>query len=67
MLSSIIQAIKYFALIFSLLLFVVKNLDIFIFNSNEHSIKMDLLEICLNVVDWIGLAQDKYRWRALVN
>jgi hypothetical protein len=30
-------------------------------------IKMDLLEIGLNVVDWIGLAQDGYRWRALVN
>jgi hypothetical protein len=28
---------------------------------------MDLLEIGLNVVDWIGLAQDRYRWRALVN
>jgi hypothetical protein len=28
---------------------------------------MDLLEIRLSVVDWIGLAQDKYRWRALVN
>jgi hypothetical protein len=31
------------------------------------NIKMDLLEIGLNVVNWIGLAQDKYRWRALVN
>jgi hypothetical protein len=31
------------------------------------NIKMDLLGIGLNVVDWIGLAQDKYRWRALVN
>jgi hypothetical protein len=31
------------------------------------SIKMDLLEIRLNVVDWIGLAQDRYRLRALVN
>jgi hypothetical protein len=30
------------------------------------NIKMDLLEIRLNVVDWIGLAQDRYRWRALV-
>jgi hypothetical protein len=30
-------------------------------------IKMDLLEIGLNVVDWIGLAQDRYRWSALVN
>jgi hypothetical protein len=28
---------------------------------------MDLLEIGLNVVDWIGLAQDRYRWRALAN
>jgi hypothetical protein len=31
------------------------------------NIKMELLEIGLNVVDWIGLAQDGYRWRALVN
>jgi hypothetical protein len=31
------------------------------------NIKMDLLEIGLNVVNWIGLAQDRYRWRALVN
>jgi hypothetical protein len=31
------------------------------------NIKMDLLEIELSVVDWIGLAQDRYRWRALVN
>jgi hypothetical protein len=31
------------------------------------NIKMDLLEIGLNVVDWIGLAQDWCRWRALVN
>jgi hypothetical protein len=27
----------------------------------------DLLEIGLSVVDWIGLAQVRYRWRALVN
>jgi hypothetical protein len=32
-----------------------------------HNIKMDLLEIGLNVVDWIGLAQDRYSWRALTN
>jgi hypothetical protein len=31
------------------------------------NIKIDLLEIGLNVVDWIGLAQDRYRWRGLVN
>jgi hypothetical protein len=30
-------------------------------------IKMNLLEIGLSVVDWIGLTQDRYRWRALVN
>jgi hypothetical protein len=32
-----------------------------------NNIKMDLLEIGLNVVLWIGLAQDRYRWRALVS
>jgi hypothetical protein len=31
------------------------------------NIKMEFLVIGLNVVDWIGLAQDRYRWRALVN
>jgi hypothetical protein len=31
------------------------------------NIKMDLLEIGFSVVDWIGLAQDRCRWRALVN
>jgi hypothetical protein len=31
------------------------------------NIKMDLLEIGVSVVDWNGLVQDKYRWRALVN
>jgi hypothetical protein len=30
------------------------------------NIKMDLLEIGLSVVDWIGLAQDRYRWKAIV-
>jgi hypothetical protein len=28
---------------------------------------MDILEIGLNVVGWIGLSQDRYRYRALVN
>jgi hypothetical protein len=31
------------------------------------NIKMDLLEIGLNIVDGIGLAQDNYRRRALMN
>jgi hypothetical protein len=31
------------------------------------NIKMDLLELGVNVEDWIGLAQDRNRWRALVN
>jgi hypothetical protein len=31
------------------------------------NIKMELLEIGFNVADWIGLAQDRYRWIALVN
>jgi hypothetical protein len=31
------------------------------------NIKIDLLERGLSVVDQIGLAQDRYRWRALLN
>jgi hypothetical protein len=31
------------------------------------NIKMDLSEIEWGGVDWIGLAQDRCRWRALVN
>jgi hypothetical protein len=31
------------------------------------NIKMDLLEIGWFSVDWIGLAQDRDNWRALVN
>jgi hypothetical protein len=31
------------------------------------NIKMDLIERVLSVLDRIGLAQDRYRWRALVN
>jgi hypothetical protein len=33
----------------------------------RDNIKMDLLEIGVSYVDWIGLAQDRYSWRALVN
>jgi hypothetical protein len=31
------------------------------------NIKMDHLKIGVSVVDWICLAQDRYRWRVLVN
>jgi hypothetical protein len=30
-------------------------------------IKMDLIQIGLGELDWIGLARDRYRWKALVN
>jgi hypothetical protein len=33
----------------------------------EDGIKTDLREIGLGSVDWIQLAQDRDRWRALVN
>jgi hypothetical protein len=33
----------------------------------EDTIKMDLREIGFGDVDWIHWAQDRYRWRALVN
>jgi hypothetical protein len=32
-----------------------------------NNIVMGLVEIGLGELDWIGLAQDRYRWRALVN
>jgi hypothetical protein len=32
-----------------------------------NNIKMGFLGIGVNVVDWIGLDQYRYRWRALVN
>jgi hypothetical protein len=32
-----------------------------------NNIKMDLGETDWGVVDWIGPAQDRERWRALVN
>jgi hypothetical protein len=33
----------------------------------EDNIKMDLREIVCRVMDWIDLAQDTDKWRALVN
>jgi hypothetical protein len=33
----------------------------------DGSIKLDLREVGYGVVDCIELAQDRYRWRALVN
>jgi len=33
----------------------------------EENIKMDLQEVVWRSVDWIDLAQDRDRWRALVN
>jgi hypothetical protein len=30
-------------------------------------LRMDLVEVGCGDVDWIGLAQDRNRWRALVN
>jgi hypothetical protein len=32
-----------------------------------HNVKMDLGEMRRGDVDWIDLAQDRKRWRALVN
>jgi hypothetical protein len=32
-----------------------------------EDIRVDLQEVGYRGMDWIGLAQDRYRWRALVN
>ena len=33
----------------------------------EDNIRMDLQEVRLGVMDWIDLAQDRDRWRAVVS
>jgi hypothetical protein len=33
----------------------------------EDNIRLDLKEVGYGVMDWIGLAQDRDRWRVLVN
>jgi hypothetical protein len=33
----------------------------------EDNIKMDLREVCFRGMDWIELAYDRDRWRAVVN
>jgi hypothetical protein len=38
-----------------------------VYNVWEDNIKMYLREIGFGDVDWIHLAQDRDRWRALVN
>jgi hypothetical protein len=53
----------------------VQNFDIYIYKRplgrrrrrRVDNIRMDLGEVRWGDVDWIGLAQDRNRWRALVN
>jgi hypothetical protein len=33
----------------------------------ENNIKMDLQEMCCGSMDWIKLAQDRDRWRAVLS
>jgi hypothetical protein len=33
----------------------------------EDNIKMNVQEVGCECMHWIGLVQDRYRWRALVN
>jgi hypothetical protein len=33
----------------------------------KDNIKMDLWEVGCEGMDWIGLAQDRHMWRALIN
>jgi hypothetical protein len=39
----------------------------FIITFGTQNIKMDLREVGLGDMDWINLAEDRDRWRALVN
>jgi hypothetical protein len=33
----------------------------------EYNIKMDLQEVVCRIMDWVGMAQDRDKWQALVN
>jgi hypothetical protein len=33
----------------------------------ENNIQMDLQEVECGIMEWIGMAQDRDRWRVLVN
>ena len=47
--------------------FVLRLFVVFVEYPWEDNIRMDLQEVGLEYVDWIGLAQDSDRWRALVS
>jgi hypothetical protein len=51
------------------LIFTLRILQVPFFHirSLVDNIKMDLLEIGWGGVDWIGLAQDRDKWKAVVN
>jgi hypothetical protein len=38
-----------------------------VLEETEDNIKMDLREVGWGGIDWINLAQDRDRWRALLN
>jgi hypothetical protein len=46
--------------------YTFKKLEL-IYKGIKMYIRMDLGEVGCGDVDWIGLAQDRNRWRALVN
>ena len=45
----------------------IRHFDVRLHQTWEDTIKMDLQEVGCEGMDWIELAQDRVRWRPLVN
>ena len=67
----VVVVVVVFLLLMQLIIIIIIIIIIFIAGGPrrrwENNIRMDLQEVGLGYEDWIGLAQDRDRWRARVS